>query len=65
MADTVSIVCGRTDLPNLSHSHFDHVGDVSKLPPSTRLFVGPGTLKNALPGYPADNNSWNLASDFM
>jgi hypothetical protein len=38
---------------------------MSKLPNSTRLLVGPGTLANALPGYPADPNSLNLASDFV
>jgi hypothetical protein len=27
--------------------------------------VGAGTLANALPGYPADPNSLNLASDFV
>jgi L-ascorbate metabolism protein UlaG (beta-lactamase superfamily) len=48
-----------------SHSHFDHIGDVSKLPNSTQVFVGPGTLADALPGYPADNSSWNLESDFV
>jgi glyoxylase-like metal-dependent hydrolase (beta-lactamase superfamily II) len=48
-----------------SHSHFDHVGDMTKLPNSTRLFVGPGTLANALPAFPTNNASQNLESDFQ
>jgi hypothetical protein len=38
---------------------------MSKLPNSTRLFVGPGTLANVLPAYPTNNASWNLESDFQ
>ncbi|KAI3329098.1 beta-lactamase-like protein [Xylariaceae sp. AK1471] len=35
-----------------SHSHLDHVGDVSTFEPSTKLIVGPGTKENVFPGYP-------------
>ncbi|KAH8799204.1 beta-lactamase-like protein [Flagelloscypha sp. PMI_526] len=46
-----------------SHSHFDHVGDMSKFPSSTELFLGPGTLRDIFD--PATNpNGTLLASDF-
>jgi hypothetical protein len=38
---------------------------MSKFPSSSRLFVGPGTLANALPAYPTKKDSWNLESDFQ
>lgn len=47
-----------------SHAHFDHVGDMSRFDPGTSLIVGPGSKKQLLPGYPADNESSVLASDF-
>ncbi|KAK5117876.1 hypothetical protein LTR85_008650 [Meristemomyces frigidus] len=47
-----------------SHYHFDHTGDVSTFPTSTKLVVGPGTKANYLPGYPADPSAKTLASDF-
>jgi glyoxylase-like metal-dependent hydrolase (beta-lactamase superfamily II) len=47
-----------------SHVHFDHIGDMSKLPNSTNLLVGAGTKAAAFPGYPEDPESMNLATDF-
>ncbi|KAJ7446701.1 hypothetical protein FB451DRAFT_785716 [Mycena latifolia] len=32
-----------------SHSHFDHIGDMSKFPNSTRLVIGPGTDTETFP----------------
>ncbi|KAK7931816.1 hypothetical protein PG985_002528 [Apiospora marii] len=46
-----------------SHSHFDHVGDPSRFPPSTSLVVGPGVPAVAWPGYPSDPNGTVLDSD--
>ncbi|KAJ7768673.1 beta-lactamase-like protein [Mycena maculata] len=35
-----------------SHSHFDHIGDMSKFPNSTNLVIGPGTNNVTYPGSP-------------
>jgi glyoxylase-like metal-dependent hydrolase (beta-lactamase superfamily II) len=48
----------------ISHSHFDHIGAIDKIPSTTQVVVGPGTLANSLPGYPVDPDSIHLASDF-
>lgn len=40
-----------------SHWHFDHVGDATRFPGTTRIVVGPGFKSNFLPGYPSDRNS--------
>ncbi|KAK5637084.1 hypothetical protein RRF57_012796 [Xylaria bambusicola] len=37
-----------------SHTHFDHVGDVSTLEKGTKIIVGPGTKKAVFPGYPTN-----------
>ncbi|KAJ7646950.1 beta-lactamase-like protein [Roridomyces roridus] len=44
-----------------SHSHFDHIGDMSKFPNSTNLLIGPGTVVST---YPENPNATLLASDF-
>ncbi|KAI1367086.1 beta-lactamase-like protein [Xylaria arbuscula] len=48
-----------------SHTHFDHIGDVSSLDPSTKIIVGPGTKTAVFPGYPtvqaAHFNEYNVA----
>ncbi|KAJ7772627.1 beta-lactamase-like protein [Mycena maculata] len=44
-----------------SHSHFDHIGDMSKFPNSTSLIIGPGT-DTAI--YPETANASLQASDF-
>ena len=46
-----------------SHHHFDHVGDTTKFPDTTRLVVGPGYKKTYLPGYPEDPNSADTTTD--
>ncbi|KAJ7281437.1 beta-lactamase-like protein [Mycena rebaudengoi] len=35
-----------------SHSHFDHIGDMSKFPPTTNLLIGPGTNTALFPDSP-------------
>lgn len=47
----------------LSHTHFDHIGDIGQFPLSTKLLVGPGTATAALPGYPTRADSAVLDSD--
>ncbi|KAJ7696459.1 beta-lactamase-like protein [Mycena rosella] len=44
-----------------SHSHFDHIGDMSKFPNTTTLAIGPGTNTAIFPGSP---NGILQASDF-
>lgn len=44
--------------------HFDHTGDPSTFPSSTKLIVGEGFQKAFLPGYPADPEGRVLESDF-
>lgn len=41
----------------LSHWHYDHCGDLSLLPSSTDLLVGPGFEEAFLPGYPTKESS--------
>lgn len=40
-----------------SHWHFDHVGDATRFPNTTRIIVGPGFKSLCLPGYPTDGKS--------
>lgn len=40
-----------------SHTHFDHIGDVSMFPASVDLAVGPGFKKAYTPGYPTNPES--------
>ena len=47
-----------------SHWHFDHVGDTSRFAPSTELVVGPGFSDALIPGYPANENSPILETDY-
>ncbi|TPX08639.1 uncharacterized protein E0L32_009828 [Thyridium curvatum] len=47
-----------------SHHHFDHIGDPSQFPPSTKLVVGQGFKDEFFPGYPAREDSWILESDY-
>ena len=46
-----------------SHHHFDHVGDTTKFPASTRLLVGPGYKARYLPGYPTDPDAVDTTAD--
>ena len=47
----------------LSHWHFDHCGDLTTLPNSCDLLVGPGFKDEFLPGYPTKETSpfWEAA----
>ncbi|KAK4554590.1 hypothetical protein LTR86_008445 [Recurvomyces mirabilis] len=47
-----------------SHWHFDHTGDVSTFPSTTKLIVGARTKANFTPGYPTDPNAQTLDTDF-
>ncbi|KAJ7677226.1 beta-lactamase-like protein [Mycena rosella] len=44
-----------------SHSHFDHIGDMSLLPNTTNLVIGPGTNRSLYPEFP---DAALKASDF-
>lgn len=48
----------------LSHHHWDHVGDMSRLPKETKLVVGPGFMGAFTPGFPVDEHSEILVSDY-
>ncbi|KIW00224.1 uncharacterized protein PV09_08264 [Verruconis gallopava] len=47
-----------------SHWHFDHIGDMSKFPRTTRIVVGQGFKSVMLPGYPTNPESPLLESDY-
>ncbi|KAI9657665.1 MAG: hypothetical protein M1821_002841 [Bathelium mastoideum] len=47
-----------------SHFHWDHTGDPSTFPITTKLIVGPGTKSQILPGYPAGQDGLILQSDY-
>ncbi|KUJ20708.1 uncharacterized protein LY89DRAFT_682407 [Mollisia scopiformis] len=47
-----------------SHWHWDHVGDPSTFEKDTALIVGPGFKKSFTPGYPQNQNSPILESDY-
>ncbi|KAI3397303.1 hypothetical protein diail_11035 [Diaporthe ilicicola] len=47
-----------------SHWHFDHTGDPSTFDPHTALIVGPGFKEAFIPGYPANQVSPILESDY-
>jgi glyoxylase-like metal-dependent hydrolase (beta-lactamase superfamily II) len=46
-----------------SHWHFDHIGNLSLFPPSTKIIVGPG-FTTLLPSYPSNPKSPLLESDY-
>ncbi|GAW20430.1 hypothetical protein ANO14919_099360 [Xylariales sp. No.14919] len=46
-----------------SHNHFDHIGDMSRFPGTTRLVVGPGVRVASWPGYPSNPDSLVLDAD--
>ncbi|KAF7190678.1 Cytochrome P450 monooxygenase [Pseudocercospora fuligena] len=48
----------------LSHWHFDHSGDLSRLALSTDVIVGPGFNERFQPGWPANENSVFHEADF-
>ncbi|KAK4499014.1 hypothetical protein PRZ48_009526 [Zasmidium cellare] len=47
-----------------SHFHFDHTGDMSSFPPSTKLIMGEGGKEAFMPGWPVDPEAQTLESDF-
>ncbi|OAP64179.1 hypothetical protein AYL99_00151 [Fonsecaea erecta] len=47
-----------------SHWHYDHTGDPSTFPPSTKLIVGPGFKDALVPGYPVNKDSLVLETDW-
>ncbi|KAL2789223.1 beta-lactamase-like protein [Aspergillus keveii] len=47
-----------------SHWHYDHTGDPSTFDSSTALIVGPGFKDTFLPGYPSNEGSPILESDY-
>ena len=58
------IELGEVDAVVWSHWHFDHVGDLSLFPDSTKIIVGPGFKANFLPGYPKNPEASLLESDY-
>lgn len=46
-----------------SHNHFDHIGDVTRFPPSTELVVGPGVRAASWPGWPTNPDAIVLDAD--
>ncbi|KAH7927167.1 hypothetical protein BV22DRAFT_1032176 [Leucogyrophana mollusca] len=44
-----------------SHTHLDHIGDISTFPSTTELIIGPGTPRNTYPENPAGTQH---SSDF-
>jgi glyoxylase-like metal-dependent hydrolase (beta-lactamase superfamily II) len=48
----------------LSHWHFDHTGNIAKLPTPTKLVVGPGFKDEFMPGYPANPKSFFWEEEF-
>lgn len=47
-----------------SHWHFDHTGDPSTFDAHAALIVGPGFKNTFTPGYPANQDSMILESDY-
>jgi glyoxylase-like metal-dependent hydrolase (beta-lactamase superfamily II) len=66
-SDTSSLGVRSTDIEAViwSHAHFDHVGDPSTFPQSTKLVVGPGIRDSHWPGYPRNPAAINLDSDIQ
>ncbi|OAL33180.1 hypothetical protein AYO20_07497 [Fonsecaea nubica] len=48
-----------------SHWHYDHTGDPSTFPSSTKLIVGPGFRDALVPGYPVNPESQVLETDWQ
>lgn len=47
-----------------SHFHFDHTGDMSTFPATTKLILGEGSKEAFTPGWPTDPEAQTLDSDF-
>ncbi|KAI1087240.1 beta-lactamase-like protein [Rostrohypoxylon terebratum] len=63
--DTSDLGIRSTDIGAViwSHNHFDHVGDMSRFPPTTDLIVGPGVRAASWPGWPTNPDGAVLDSD--
>ncbi|KAK8233693.1 beta-lactamase-like protein [Phyllosticta capitalensis] len=48
----------------ISHWHWDHIGDPTRLPPGAELVVGPGFKEHLMPGWPANPDAHLLDSIF-
>ncbi|KAL3464864.1 beta-lactamase-like protein [Aspergillus heterothallicus] len=48
-----------------SHHHFDHVGDISPFPKSTKIIIGPGFTHHYVPGYPTNPSSTLLEAQWQ
>lgn len=46
-----------------SHHHFDHTGDTTKFPITTKILVGPGYKNAFLPGWPANPKCLETTAD--
>ena len=64
-ADTSGLGIRSADIEAViwSHSHFDHIGDVSRFPHSTELVVGPGVATASGLGYPSNHDAAVLDAD--
>ncbi|KIW29293.1 uncharacterized protein PV07_05118 [Cladophialophora immunda] len=60
----VDVAGGSIEAVIWSHWHFDHTGDVSTFPYSTKLIAGAGVKDAFLPAYPNNSESSLLESDF-
>lgn len=59
----VDVAAGEIEAVVWSHWHFDHTGDVSTFPSSTKLVTGAG-VRALFPTYPTNEESPLLESDF-
>lgn len=60
----VAVADGAIEAIIWSHWHYDHIGDPSTFPSTTKLIVGPGFKQAFLPGFPAGQDSPILESDY-
>lgn len=62
-ADEVGVHSTEIDAVIWSHNHFDHIGDMTRFPPSTELVVGPGVRGASFPGFPTRDDAIVLDAD--
>jgi len=63
LAEQGGVRPGDIDSIIFSHHHFDHVGDTTMFPGTTRLVVGPGYKQRYLPGYPENPKAAETTTD--